>query len=332
VSFFIRGPWSPTTKVRSPDQSQAKRVLGVLATVMVLTTYAGAVLLARRNLRDNRADRRSAARLAIVYLIVFVTAWIVGGHHLSSLSEETTNFFRVLRVAVLEAGTLWVFYLALEPYGRRFWPDGLVGWTRLFAGHVRDPRIGRDILTGAAFGGALLIIDVFRRLSPLLIGRPPGLPTLGRDVSALIGFGPTTISWVLQLFGSVEFALIAVMLFVVVRLLVRRTWIAIGVGVTILTGVLAANAHPGDVLWLYALSQAVGVSLATFAMFRYGLLVTTIMVVVDNIPSAVPISLYGSSWAAAPGNLSMALVIALACFGFYAARAGQPLLGSIGAR
>ena len=30
-----------------------------------------------------------------------------------------------------------------------------------------------------------------------------------------------------------------------------------------------------------------------------------------------------------PGNLSIALVVALACFGFYAARAGQPLFGKL---
>jgi hypothetical protein len=30
-----------------------------------------------------------------------------------------------------------------------------------------------------------------------------------------------------------------------------------------------------------------------------------------------------------PGTLSLALVVALACFGFYAARAGQPLLGKL---
>jgi hypothetical protein len=41
----------------------------------------------------------------------------------------------------------------------------------------------------------------------------------------------------------------------------------------------------------------------------------------------VPIVMHGPSWAALPGNLSIALVVALACFGFYAARAGQPLLG-----
>ena len=82
-------------------------------------------------------------------------------------------------------------------------------------------------------------------------------------------------------------------------------------------------------LWLYALSQAFAVSLATFAMFRYGLLVTAIMLVVDNLPSAVPIATHAPSWAAMPGNLSMMLVIALACFGFYASRAGEPLFGKL---
>jgi hypothetical protein len=229
---------------------------------------------------------------------------------------------------VLQAVTAWVLYLALEPYGRRFWPDGLVGWTRLFAGHVRDPRIGRDILIGSALGGGLLLIDIFRRLAPRLIGRPPGLPSLGREVSVFLGFGRLAISWVEQLFGSVEFALSAVTLFVVVRLLIRNTRIAVAISIAILTAALAANARPGDVLWLYGLSQACAVGLATFAMFRFGLLVTAIMLVVDNIPSAVPILTRADSWASAPGNLSIALVIGFACFGFYAARAGQPLFGA----
>ena len=36
-----------------------------------------------------------------------------------------------------------------------------------------------------------------------------------------------------------------------------------------------------------------------------------------------------NQWAAMPGNLSIALVVALAAFGFYAARAGQPLFGKL---
>jgi len=35
-----------------------------------------------------------------------------------------------------------------------------------------------------------------------------------------------------------------------------------------------------------------------------------------------------SEWAAAPTNWSLALIVTLTCFGFYASRAGQPLFGA----
>jgi len=76
-------------------------------------------------------------------------------------------------------------------------------------------------------------------------------------------------------------------------------------------------------------AQAMAIVLIVLAIFRYGLLVSAVMILVDNIPSAVPIVPNDASWAAMPGNLSIALVVALACFGFYAARAGQPLLGKL---
>ena len=85
----------------------------------------------------------------------------------------------------------------------------------------------------------------------------------------------------------------------------------------------------GGVGWLYYLSQAMALSLLILAIFRFGLLVTFVMILVDNIPSAVPIIAHGPSWATTPGNLSIALVLAIACFGFYAARAGQPLFGRL---
>ena len=30
--------------------------------------------------------------------------------------------------------TVWLFYVALEPYVRRFWPQLLIGWTRALSG------------------------------------------------------------------------------------------------------------------------------------------------------------------------------------------------------
>jgi len=71
------------------------------------------------------------------------------------------------------------------------------------------------------------------------------------------------------------------------------------------------------------------IALITFAIFRYGVLVTVVMVLVDNIPSAVPMLDHGPTWATLPGTLSLMLIAGLAAFGFYAARAGQPVLGTL---
>jgi hypothetical protein len=305
-------------------------VRAIFAQALYLSILFGAVLLARHNLRVSRADRKGASRLATAYFVLQVAAWIVGAHHLSGAIEEVRNFFRVAGSILLQGALLWVLYLALEPYGRRFWPDGLLGWSRLLSGRLRDPRVGRDILIGTALGGALMLVDLFRSLSPRLIGKPPGIPTLGTEVDSLNGFGALFGTWADQTFNSLQTTLVLVLVLVVVRLLVRRTWLAVIIGVAIEVGAAGGGVPAGSVGWLYYLAQTMAVALITLAIFRYGLLVAAAMIVVDNIPSEVPILPHGPSWAALPGNLSIALVVALACFGFYAARAGQPLFGKIG--
>ena len=95
---------------------------------------------------------------------------------------------------------------------------------------------------------------------------------------------------------------------------------------------VAGNVQFGQDLWLYAIGQVLTIGLITFGIFRFGLLVTAVMLLVDNIPTGVPFIPRAAAWAALPGNLSMALVVAAACFGFYAARAGQPLFGKLEGR
>ncbi len=69
----------------------------------------------------------------------------------------------------------------------------------------------------------------------------------------------------------------------------------------------------------------------TVAVFRYGLLATSVALIVDNTVTAVPLSLHPSAWWATGSNITLAAVVALAAFGFYAARAGQPLFGALAA-
>ena len=78
------------------------------------------------------------------------------------------------------------------------------------------------------------------------------------------------------------------MTFVALRLLVRRTWIAAAIGTIVVSAAVASNVQAGDQLWLYAVVQVITIGFITFAIVRFGLLVTTLMLLVDNIPTSAP--------------------------------------------
>jgi hypothetical protein len=49
-------------------------------------------------------------------------------------------------------------YLAAEPAMRHYWPDSLLGSTRLLRGRVIDARVGRDVLLGLAAGAVIMLV------------------------------------------------------------------------------------------------------------------------------------------------------------------------------
>jgi hypothetical protein len=213
VSFSIIGPWTRPTRMTVAPITSLQRVLRAGSLVVWLGALVAAAFLARRHVRSGRADRRT-------------------------VNTEVNQFFGGLGIALYLGGTLWVLYLALEPYARRLWPDGLLGWTRLFAGHVRDPRVGRDVLLGCLFGIVNSLIEAARlRLLPLT-GRPMPDPTLGQDLSLLRG--PEYI--VRQLAGwfyrSLETAFFVALLFCGLRFVLRRDWLA---GLAVILVVMAVG-------------------------------------------------------------------------------------------
>ncbi len=325
VSFYLIGPWTRASRMTPLPQTSIAIALGAVSALVWLVLLLAAAALARRNVRVNRADRRSAARLAVGYMLLQAAGWIVGNHHVSTVTLETESFFKMLATAAFNGGGLWVLYLAIEPYGRRLWPDGLLGWTRLFSGHIVDPRVGRDVLVGSALGGALLMVDLFHQ-TPTLRGAATAAPALGFSINSLAGPGSLILEWIQQTFNSLQTALLIVFMFVALRLLVRRTWLAIGIGIMIVAA-SSNSSVSGQPLWIDAIFAVLGISLITYGIFRFGLLVTTVMLLVDNIPSSIPFTGRAAGWATMPGMMSAVLVVALGCFGFYAARTGQPLFG-----
>ena len=165
VSFAIVGPWTRATRMQ-PTRSSSDRTAYAVISFATIALITGAILLARHNVRARRADLTGATRLAVAALAIELTAWLFGFQHLSNVRAEIGSLVVIAGDAVFVGALLWAAYVAIEPYCRRFWPHMLLGWSRLLAGHIRDARVGRDVLIGLGAGVLWLGIDLARRLLP----------------------------------------------------------------------------------------------------------------------------------------------------------------------
>jgi hypothetical protein len=243
---------------------------------------------------------------------------------------EINNFIRIAGVVLFAGCVLWVIYLAIEPYVRRFWPDGILGWTRLMSGYVRDPRVGRDVLLGCAVSVGLGVFEALYNYLPPIAGYPSALPFFQANVGALIN-ASTAINTLYDMVASGVFvAMFVVLGYVLLRLALRRTGLAIAAFFAVLLLIqsrqVLASAAP---LWMAAIFQIVVTAVMTTVVVRYGLLATAVAAAVGNVLEGIPITYALSHWTATTSNLALAVVLGLALFGFYASRAGQPLFGKL---
>ena len=326
VSFSVIGPWTQPRRMQGEDESLIDRVIIAVIILIVAVLFVGAAFLARDTVRRNRADLRGAGRLTAFVLALFFVDWLVSAHHLGTVELEFVSFVRASGSVVFGCAVLWVVYLALEPYVRRFWPDSLLGWTRLVSGHIRDPRVGRDVLAGVAVGVLLLYTELGKALLVPMLGFAAPVPAYGRGVSALAGPGLTISAWLQLIYVSLLYSMLIVLAFVVLRLLFRRAWLTVTVGTVFLSILQMQNINGNGVLIVVLFPIAAGI-LLSFVILRFGLLTLAVALFVKTIGLFIPWSLDVSSWAAVPSIWSLAALTGLALFAFYASRAGQPLFG-----
>jgi serine/threonine-protein kinase len=326
-SFYTVGPWARPTRMQMLARTTGQTVLSAINIAVSLVALIGAALLARYNLHANRADRKGAARLGIGLVMLTTIAWLFGTHHVPAADIELRQLLLAIGFGTFLGVTVWVFYLAIEPYVRRFWPDGLLGWTRLLSGRLRDPRVGRDVLIGLVFSAALMALESIQML-PQRWGQTAPAPPFGNSVSPLASASYVVTRWVNILYNSLQSVLLIAMIFVVLRLVLRRGWLAALVGVVVLMA-LSDNGQALTGTWFDFAQIGLIFVVVTFGLFRFGLLPLTVAAFADNVATGIPLTLNLSAWWATPSLLTLALLIGLAAFGFYAARAGQPLFGNL---
>ena len=310
VFFRISGPWGT-------DRPAEGSGFGAMAVVEALVLGAGAVL-ARRNLRRGRGDTRGAGRLAAFVVVLSMAVWLLEASHVGDLLAEWRLFSRALAWSLYDGATLWLYYVAIEPYVRRFWPETIVSWSRLLAGRVRDPLVGRDVLIGLA------VCSWVNGAANYLLGLPDAIGGSGRMMAATILdglLGPGALAG--QILGAVGFALqvafLYLVLLLVLRVALRRTWLVVLVFVasTVLSGlgIFAAwfgASRPADALVLAA-TAAVIVGLLT----RVGLLAVVAAMLPTSLYLYVPaIGSEPSAWHAPSFYVPLLAVLALCVFAF----------------
>ena len=325
VSFNIIGPWSRPTRMQPLARSLRERLKAAALAIGAILLTLGAAVLARHNFRVGRADAVGATRLAVAAFLVEMAAWVFGFQHVPDGRAEITSLTSIAGDSTLVSMTLWIMYAAFEPYCRRFWPDMLLGWSRLLAGHLRDPRIGRDLLAGLSAGVLWLVIDFVRRWLPQTFGHPPIFINAGGELT-YTGTVDAVRLWSVLAVRTLLPAFATVMLLVAIRLMTRRPPVAMAIVMLVLF-VWWSNIAVAPVLWLEVLAQLLVVGLYMFTMIRFGLLAALAALFVFSVGEVVPLTLDVTHWSAGGSSETIVLFAALAIFAFYASRAGQPLLG-----
>jgi hypothetical protein len=182
------------------------------------------------------------------------------------------------------------------------------------------------VLAGLACGVAAALVAVAKATLIPALGLPAPYPQYG---FAEMMFGdPTSGLWgaLLESVAAIGGALFAVFGIVILRLVLRSRWLATGVTACALAMSAAYDLSP--VLPSLVFPLATG-ALLTFVALRFGLLSLVVTWFVKGVLEAVPMTLDVSHWSASASNWTLALILGLTLFGFYASRAGQPLFGSI---
>jgi hypothetical protein len=322
VYYRMIFPWTRAGRDTETAMTRAQKVASALLVLLILTVFVGGAVLARWNIKANRADLRGAARLGAFVFVTFLVLWILSSHHLPNFLEAI-SFLVAVASAALRTFFAIVMYVALEPFVRRREPQTLISWTRLLAGELRDPLVGRDLLIGAVYGVLIFVVEASDNFLLPLFGKLPPIPG-GVSTESLLGLRHALAQVLLYVLGQTIVSLgIFFMLFVLQRIL-RSAWIA-AVVVAVAGTLLSLGNDSSEYPLISAVFLVVLFLSFLLVLKRFGLLTLVVGLVVQQVLLIFPATIHLSRWYAAPSLAGMTAIAALTIYGFRTALAGQPV-------
>jgi hypothetical protein len=321
VYFQIVGEWTKPSRMQEAQATGSQRANQILWESLFGVLVVVGSLLAWRNLRLGRGDRQGAFRIAALAFVLSMAVWIFGGHHVG-WSGETGLFTAAAAAALISGAQLWIAYIALEPFVRRHWPKTIITWTRTLSGGLRDPLVGRDILIGLLVGLGYDMIIASATAIDMRRGDTPGTSTLLPALISLPRFASGYLNHMLNALGA---GLLLFLVFFLLRVILRREWLAGIAFVAIFSARGLAADHPAVETCMYVWIYAILVAL----LLRYGFLAVLVCIFVTDMLFALVFTWDFGAWYGTASLLTLLSVIALAVFAFRTSTAGKPLFAGL---
>lgn len=318
VYFVLIGPWTKPGRMVEEKTSRGAKANEIINICLGILIFFGAAFLARRNYIQGRGDRHGAARLAWAVFALQMALWLCRSHLVAAASTFGL-FILAVSTSLFWAATLWLVYLALEPYVRRHWPQTLISWSRVMAGRWRDPLVGRDILFGVILGLVWVFVIFLRLHAGERLGESGHFP----DNYFLLGTRAALGVCLRSVSSSIRTTLIFFFVLFVFRVLLRNPWLVTMAFVAIFT---VPGTLRSDHIWLDLSANVIIYAIAAVAAVRFGLIALAMGIFTVNIVLSAPLTLDASAWYAGNAALVLLSIITLAAWGFYTSLAGQKLL------
>jgi hypothetical protein len=315
VWFAVIQPWTRADRMDSPrPATAATRTAEATFVFLAIGMPMVIILLALRNLRRGRIDRRGVFRFAAFIFLAVFSAALFRAHHVRAFIPEWLMITRLVVDSAFWSGISGLAYVAIEPLVRRRWPRMLIGWSRLLEGRLNDPLVGREMLVGMSAG---VIIIIVWQLTALV----PGAPPLQMTTTPLSGLRHVAF---FLLWGLVEAALRTigtVTLLLIIHALARNIRVTLAVGWLIGSASLLGDATGPFVA--RAAYAAVAGALVLVVTYRFGLLALATAAYTVLVLRNLPITIDPSAWYFGRSALALALLLGLAIYGTIVSLGGK---------
>jgi serine/threonine-protein kinase len=312
VSFALTEGENSRSQTINPYASERPAAVDAILWIFFVITFPVGAMLARRNVRLGQGDRPRAQRLAVFVICGSIVSAFLRAHHVPEPSAEWSLLLLVTSWSLLYGAFAWLMYLSLEPYVRSLWPALLISWTRVMSGRFVDPLVGRDVLTGLAAGivfTALRIVTMRLGLMDLTALESAFFPVLdslrsGRHLGFILVF---------YTLDALVFALGTLFLVLVVRVAVRKQWIAVVLCIVAAALLNSVGMKAGPWTWGVTVTSA---AFAFTVLLRLGFLPFAVMMLFERLILRTPATLDFRAWYAGTSFVALALPVGLAIFGY----------------